>query len=153
MSPAGSQVAAGEHGFTLLELMVVMALMALLATMAFPMLKGQLDRTELARESRDIASVFAGSRRYARLSGETVLATMDLKARTLTGPKGLSASWSDTSVLNIEAAAGLIADDKVDWVFFHDGTATGGDVAITRTDLDPIVVKVDWLSGVTVHDG
>jgi len=153
MSPAGSQQNARDAGFTLLELIVVMALMALLATMAFPMLKGQFGRAAMIEEGRSIAAVFAGARRHARLSGETVVATLDLQARTLAGPGGAQARWSEASSLQVEAAAGLMTDQAVEWIFFHDGTATGGDVTITRADLDPVVVKIDWLTGVTIHEG
>lgn len=153
MSPTGSLPVARDDGFTLLELMVVMALMALLATTAFPMLKGQFGRAAMMQESRDIAAVFAGARRHARLSGETVVATLDLQARTVAAPGGALARWDEASSLQIEAAAGLMTDQIVEWVFFHDGTATGGDVTIRRADLDPVVVKVDWLTGVSLHGG
>ncbi|TWU58434.1 hypothetical protein Poly51_12120 [Rubripirellula tenax] len=66
-----------RNGFTLIELVIVIAITALLATIAALSLGGVMDRYRLGRAAETVEMFDARARREARVTGEAVAATID----------------------------------------------------------------------------
>lgn len=137
-----------QRGFTLVELLVVLALVGLLTTMV-PLAFERLRESAQYRDAVRAVLTDMRQARYAAVSeGREVRFAVDLPGRTygmegrpsrhLPEPLKLSAT-----VANIELLPGKTAAIR----FLPDGGATGGSIEIIRPGGAGTRVTVDWLSG------
>lgn len=75
-----------QSGFTLIEMMVVIAIMAIIAAIAAPSVKEQMARASIIRSAGDIESAFKDARAYALIRKSNIIVT--LSGRTLTVSDG-----------------------------------------------------------------
>ena len=138
----------GQRGFTLLELLVVLAIIALLSAMV-PL---AFERVRESAQYRDtVRGVLSDMRqaRYRALSeGREIRFRVDLAHRTygLEGrpPTSLPEPLRlRTTVADIE----LNADQTAGIRFLPSGGATGGTIEILRPAGGGVRLTVDWLSG------
>lgn len=117
--------ATGNHGFTLLELLVVLAIMVLLAG-AWPFAAPRLFPTQqLRNESQKLIASLRSARMTARLSGAAQ--TMEL----LQGGHGYQAG-SESHALPMGVLARIRTVAAAQGVtFFSDGSSTGGIVDLS----------------------
>lgn len=135
------------RGFSLLEVLLVMALVAAMALLAAGAMTGGLDRTRLDSAAKDVASALRHARARAIVTGEPQRFEIDPRARTwqaagerrgrIPGDIGIEF----TGAREVQPAEGVGAI-----VFFGDGASTGGRV---RLGLRDVVWTVDvvWLTG------
>jgi general secretion pathway protein H len=137
-----------DAGFTLLELLIVLAVMALAVGLAMPLATRPAGDAALTATARKLAA----DMRMARAS-----AIRDNTERTLTIDLARRRFWVD-GLTGASAIAGGIAVDVVTvraeqrsarqgrLRFFPDGSATGGTVALTGAGRR-VTVKLDWMTG------
>lgn len=115
-----------SSGFTLVELMIVIALIALIAGFAVPQFGRMIDSNRITSTTNSIVGLLSFSRSEAVRRGArvTVTAASDTLVTTLT---------SDNSVIRqIEAASGSIDISDAAVTFRANGlTTSGADVTIT----------------------
>jgi general secretion pathway protein G len=78
-----------RHGFTLLEVMIVMAIICLLAAIAIPSLLEQRDKATIAKVISDIKNIEAKVMDYMQETGDFPLTLAD------TGVNGLNDPWGN----------------------------------------------------------
>lgn len=141
-----SSVAKGDEGFTLVEMLVVLAMIALVASLGIPHLAHRagdsLERTadrlaEALRRERTLAiaqaqrrqvDVDVGKASIAFLSGEVIQIQRSIAMRIVTGDKT------------------VVAPDRAALVFLPDGSASG--LSIELSDKSQIRrIEVHWLTG------
>jgi general secretion pathway protein H len=137
-----------SRGFTLLELLVVLAIVALLLAVAPPLITAALPGTELKASTRRVAAGLRLAREEAIRTGHDVTFTLDLETHSFEVdgrfrqgklPKGLH--------LKLEAAETEMLDEHRGAVrFFPDGSSTGGRIILSRQDAG-YQVGVQWLTG------
>ena len=98
----------GQHGFTLIEMLVVMAILALISSLAFPALERRIAAQRIESEA-------------ARIGAELRSAQASAIAR-------------DAAVVfaATDVPADLVVRQSRPIVFFGDGTSTGGTVSLQR---------------------
>jgi general secretion pathway protein H len=135
-------------GFTLLELLVVLALAALLLAVAPPLITAALPGAELKSSARRVAAGLRLAREEAIRSGGDVAFTLDVENRFFEIDGGFRrASLPRGLVLEITAAESEMRDGQVGSVrFYPDGSSTGGRVVLALGDRG-WQVGVQWLTG------
>lgn len=110
-------------GFTLMELLVVVAIIAVLVAIAIPMLASQLEKS---REATDLANVRSA---YAQVSAEAMLG--DTNATVTVDLKQKKADWQSVDPVNIGGIVHSRRDADTDnWI----GTATPGGSCVVSYD-------------------
>jgi len=137
-----------SRGFTLLELLVVLAIIALILAVTPPLITAAIPGAELKASARQVAAGLRLAREEAIRTGRDVAFTLDLETHSFEVdgrfrrgklPKGLD--------LKLEAAETEMLDEHRGAVrFFPDGSSTGGRIILTRHDAG-YQVGVQWLTG------
>jgi general secretion pathway protein H len=135
------------RGFTLLEILAVMALLAIaLAVTAFS-LDGGLDRARLDASARDIAAALRHTRTRALVEHQPQWFTLDLNARTFASPGRDPQGIAGGTVLHVTSAAEDVQHPGQARIrFFPDGSSTGGNIELVRKHRE-VRIDVDWLTG------
>ena len=138
----------GERGFTLLEMVCVLAIIALLAAVLLPFIPRETSRTRLQAYALQIATLLKVDR-VAAISRRTSVATLvDAEARAIrSGATSDSIRIPDDvrfdailpQTCRRQAALSTIS-------FFANGTSCGGTIALTRFDAG-FEIRVNWLTG------
>jgi len=149
MSPAGAvERGASESGFTLIEVVCVLAIIALLAAILLPNIPRGTSRARLEAYALEIATVLTADRNAA-IRGHVAVATeidaLDraVKAgaspRTVRVPTDVQFDAALASRCNQRPAGSMI-------VFFASGMSCGGVIALTRLG-SGYQIRVNWLTG------
>ncbi|MGH7036280.1 MAG: GspH/FimT family pseudopilin [Stellaceae bacterium] len=154
MSRTGRDAAA-QRGFTLIELVVVLAILALVTAMALPFLAGAGKKADARLATREIAAGLRLTRNLAMVRGRAEAffidtATGAFRAGSTATPQRLPGDVRlvlfTTAGEQRSASAGSIR-------FFADGSSTGGGIRLQAGNSRSEVL-VDWLTGhLTIGDG
>lgn len=145
-------VAGGSAGFTLVELLVVLAMMALVAALAAPRI-GPMTRGGLVAAAEEVAGALREARTRSLAEGRPVAVEIDTAVgRIAAGGRRALRTPPEVRIALIVAAAERISDTSGRIRFLPDGSSTGGRVTLRRGERT-IDVGVDWLGGaVEVRD-
>jgi general secretion pathway protein H len=141
--------AANPHqaGFTLFEMLVVLALLALSAYLVLPAIGGGDDRLALRSTALQVAALARSTRLKAMADGEDALLIVNLDDRTVARPgAGRPISVPPRTEIAVETARSELADPEARIRFLPDGRSTGGTVTLSAGG-HQVVVAVDWLTG------
>jgi general secretion pathway protein H len=136
-----------EHGFTLVELMVVLMIAALMLTLVGTSISRSISGAEMRQAANKVAASMRYTRTRAILTKSEQVFLLDTESRKYTAadrepvelPKGMNVELNTArSELTSETAGGIR--------FFPDGGSTGGNV---RLEANGRIyrVNVNWLTG------
>ncbi len=135
-------------GFTLLELVVVLALATALIALVPPLISAAIPGVELKSSARRVAAGMRLAREEAIRTGRDIAFTLDLEGRSyqvdgpfrrVTLPAGLDIKMTAAESEMEDGHGGAVR-------FFPDGSSTGGRVILARNDTG-WQVGVQWLTG------
>jgi general secretion pathway protein H len=139
---------AQERGFTLLEMVCVIALIAMLAAVLLPFLPQHTSRSRLQAFALEAATLLkadrnAAIRRHAEVSTLVDAPSRAIRsgasAQTLRIPDDVRFDALLPQTCRQRAALSMIS-------FFADGMSCGGTIALTRLDA-AYEIRVNWLTG------
>lgn len=143
-SPPGQD----EAGFTLLELLIVLAIVGVVLAIAVPGLRSHAVTSGAVQSARLVVTDLADARRRAIFSNRRVDLFVDVvtqsvriaadEPRQLIGIDRLSVVT--TASLGAGAEGGIIR-------FFPDGSSAGGEIEITDTKGKTARLRINWLTG------
>jgi general secretion pathway protein H len=138
----------GEGGFTLIEVVCVLAIIALLAAVLLPEIPRGTSHSRLEAYALEIATLLntdrnAAIRRRASIATEIDATGRSVRsgasARTVRVPNDVQFDAALASRCNQLAAGSLI-------VFFSSGMSCGGVIALTRLGTG-FQIRVNWMTG------
>ena len=139
---------AGQHGFTLLEILIVLVIGVLLVALVPPLLSGMSGATELRGAARQLAAGLRNARNEAVVRQQEAVLTLDLERRRfgVTGdPREIA--LPESVALKLYTAQSELLDSATGGIrFFPDGSSTGGAITVSGPKL-AYRVNVDWLTG------
>jgi general secretion pathway protein H len=139
---------AGEGGFTLIEVVCVLAIISLLAAILLPEIPRGTSHARLEAYALEIATVLATDRNAAIHHRESIATEINAlgrsvrsgaSARTVRVPKDVQFDAALASRCNQREAGSMI-------VFFSSGMSCGGVIALTRLGAG-YQIRVNWLTG------
>ncbi len=136
------------RGFTLMELIVVLAILGLMLILVPPFITRGTPGTELKAASRNVAALMREARQQAIAQNREVAVAVDVDRRYLAIEPGSAHRELAASItLNLVAAESELVEEAVGRIrFYADGTSTGGSLRLSN----PAGVReidVDWLTG------
>jgi general secretion pathway protein H len=141
-----------QRGFTLVEMLAILAVLALVAAVSTPLLRPPPDGLVLQRAAREMTAALRGTRARAILRNEETDFVIDL-ARNVYFASGLSETRlpADATltlvVAKLERSAAEAARDARQAVrFYPDGTSSGAEIEL-KLRRAGAAVKVNWLTG------
>ena len=137
-----------ERGFTLLEIVCVLAIIALLAAVLLPFIPHETSRSRLQAYALQTAALLKTDREAAITRRTSVATLVDAEARAIRSGASRAAILIPNDVrfdallpqtCRQQAALSTIS-------FFANGTSCGGTIALTRFDTG-YEIRVNWLTG------
>ncbi len=137
-----------ENGFTLLEMVCVLALIAMMAAVLLPFIPHQTSRSRLQAYALQTATLLKADRNAAIRRGVDVSTLVDTGSRSIRSgataemiriPDDVSFNALLPQSCNRHAALSTIS-------FFASGMSCGGAIALTQLDAG-YEIRVNWLTG------
>jgi general secretion pathway protein H len=135
-------------GYTLLEMLAVVAIMALVASIAVPLVNGKpSDNLRLQAAVYAFTGAIRATRANAILRDTQAVLIVDVDQRTLSSPALPPRSFAPEIAAQLEVAAPeRLSPSRGGIRFYPDGTSTGGDVRLSLHDREARIC-VNWLTG------
>jgi general secretion pathway protein H len=144
---AGATARRGSRGFTLLEIILVLAIIALATLLAAAALSGGVDDLRLRSAAKEVAAQLRFTRAQAIASGEAQRFVIDPQAHRWSAPKQRHGDLPRSlAVVFTGAREAQPAQGQGAIVFFPDGASTGGRVRLALGEA-AWQVDVAWLTG------
>jgi general secretion pathway protein H len=137
----------GQRGFTLLEMVCVLAIIALLAAVLLPFIPHETSRSRLQAYALQTAALLKTDRNAAIRRQASVATLVDAEARAIRSGASRAAIRIPDDVrfdALLPQTCGRQALSTIS--FFANGTSCGGAITLTRFDVG-YEIRVNWLTG------
>ena len=137
-----------EHGFTLIEMVCVIAIIAMLAAVLLPLVPRQTSRARLQAYAVEAATLLKADRIAAMRHGVDVATLVDAGSRVIrSGATSESIRIPDDVRFDALLPQSCRQRASLSTIsFFANGMSCGGTIALTRLDAG-YEVRVNWLTG------
>jgi general secretion pathway protein H len=139
---------AAQRGFTLLEMVCVLAIIALLSAVLLPFVPRETSRSRLQAFALQTAALLKMDRNAAIRRGTSVATLVDAEARAIRSGASRAAILIPNDV-RFDAVLPQTCEQRAalsNISFFANGTSCGGTIALTRFDAG-YEIRVNWLTG------
>jgi general secretion pathway protein H len=137
-----------QNGFTLIEVVCVLAIVGLLATIALPAMPTGTTQSRLAGYAVEVATLLKADRTVAIRRGQMVSTSLNSTSRLVRSGAGEGAVRLPPDVafdaILAERCGGRQTGSTVD--FFPNGSSCGGTIALARQGAG-FQIRVNWLTG------
>lgn len=137
----------GEAGFTLIEMLIVLAILAVTASFAGPLLSSGSEGVRLEMASSELAAALRVTRSAAITRNIQTTLMIDVDRRTFGSAVVAQRSFAPDIEAKLTFASGIrsVSSDG-GFQFFPDGSSTGGDVTLSLGGKQAKLC-IDWLTG------
>lgn len=147
-SPPRTASPSRERGFTLLEMLIVLALMGLIAALVLPRMGSGVSTGELKSAARQLASGLRFARDTAVSRRVETALEIDVDKRSFRVPLSSEPHRLPPAIdLKVYTAQQDIVNEQVGAIrFFPDGGSNGGKITVASGERK-YEVSIDWLTG------
>ena len=140
--------AGNSSGFTLVELLVVLAVLALALAIVPPSLSGAIDKARFRNAQWDLVSALRHARSQAVNSQQAATVDINVKQGTMqvAGRRRDLSIPDDVDLTLVTAQREQLSEYEGAIRFYPDGSSTGGQVRFRRGNR-AWSIEVDWLTG------
>ena len=140
--------ASRNTGFTLLELLIVLALMTIITSIVVPQFSRSMTGLQLQKTTREIAAVLNEARNTAITESREVAFKFDAANKSYASTAtNLTYAWPGHIEVTFESAqSGFFADSINEVVFRPDGSATGARLVLSTAGKSYFIL-IDWITG------
>jgi general secretion pathway protein H len=141
-------------GFTLVEVLIVLAIMVAIIAILMPMGGRQRQHTQLAAGAREVAEGLRLTRSRAILDNRPAAFLIDVQKNVfrVAGAAAPEALPRDVNVALFTTADATNGPSVGAIRFYPDGSSTGGGVTLSAAG-EAYLVRVDWLTGgISIHE-
>ncbi|MCG8693582.1 MAG: GspH/FimT family pseudopilin [Minwuiales bacterium] len=136
-----------SKGFTLVELLVVLAIVAIILSFAIPALRHAFPGLEAKTVSQQIATAMRHTRTQAIRENRDAVFIVDVDRRTYRTDSGPPQRIDEETTVSLVTAATELDGSGIGNIrFFPDGTSTGGRITLQNAHRS-FEISVDWLTG------
>jgi general secretion pathway protein H len=136
-----------ERGFTLIEMLVVIAIIALIGAFVLPQFSGAQAKADMSSAARRLAAGLRTTRSLAMAHGRSEAFTVDVAHGLYRAGAGAAqAIDKHVGVTLVTASQETIDAAEGNIRFYADGSSTGGGIGL-RAGTRSTLVLVDWLTG------
>lgn len=141
-------------GFTLLELLIVLAIVVLIAAVSIPNLRLPGIATNAAGAARQLASGLADARQTAIFANRETPLIVDIQNRTFSVGSGQAVTLAGIRKITLlTGERDVLDEDRGEIRFFPDGSAGGGEITLQDEAGNTATIRVNWLTGRIALDG
>jgi general secretion pathway protein H len=135
-------------GFSILEMLIVLAIVSMVAAVARPLFHGVPDAVKFRASVRDAINAFKSARVAAITRNTEAVMTIDLESRSLSSPSVANAIIPADIEIHLKVAAIEQQGASRGGVrFYSDGSSTGGELILTMRQRTSSIC-VNWLTGI-----
>lgn len=135
-----------KGGFTLVEMLVVLAIMAVTLAVSFPYVRGSGELRILEATAQTFAARLRETQSAALFNNAERMLSVDLKHKLILNPVYLIPQGVSVKII---AAEKDIAAGKASIRFFADGSSTGGIMTLSSGE-NAREISINWLDGAIV---
>ncbi|CCE03138.1 prepilin-type N-terminal cleavage/methylation domain-containing protein [Bradyrhizobium sp. STM 3809] len=136
-----------QRGFTLLEMVCVLAIVAMLASVALPYLPRQTSRPRLQAYALQAVTLLKSDRAASMRSGTRIDTQIDTSRRLIRAGSGAALKLPDDVAFQATLPRSCQHRPVLATIsFFPDGLSCGGAITMSRADLS-LEIRVNWLTG------
>jgi general secretion pathway protein H len=138
----------GDAGFSLLELLVVLAILTLVCAFALPSFNRPSDKLQLDASGRALVDALRVTRSAAVARNTDFVMTVDVEQRAFASSVVTPRSLAPQIAMRLKVAEPeRTGPGRGGFRFFPDGSSTGGDVVLSSGG-NELKICVDWLTGI-----
>jgi len=147
-----SQHYSGHHGFSLLELLVVMAIAGLMLALIPPLFSNALTNTEMRAVTRDLATALRSARTAALTKQQEQVFTLNVARRFYQYRDDRQQALPRAFRFTLTTAQSERVNSHTSHIrFYPDGSSSGGYIAIEDNGRRH-TIAIDWLTGRVTTD-
>ena len=152
-APRATSSATSDAGYTLLELLAVLAIMSLAAALVVPRVGASSEQLALRSAAIQLAAGLRATRTQAMSSSRETALIVDLGARRYWADGAVKARSlpRGIGVVSGHSPGHVITSERAAVRFQPDGSASGGWIGL-RSKTQTADITVDWLTGATRID-
>ncbi len=137
-----------DGGFTLFEMLLVLAILALIAFFSLPLLYRPADRLDMRATAYDMVNQLRAARSAAIRSNQPRAMTVDIDTRRywVSGVTKRKQIADSISVVFVTLQKERVSSSQARLQFHPDGSATGGAIILSQ-NAQRAVVRIDWMTG------
>lgn len=136
-------------GFTLVEMLVVLAILALVAAIAAPGLANRYRTPDLQTTAREIVARFRAARTLAIATAKPQRIVINPNARSIRFDDGHAIDLAQDVEMTVTTGRETTMDDReATLTFLPNGSASGSEVALRQKGLSAHI-EVNWLTGLS----
>lgn len=136
-----------EAGFTLMELLTVLAILSLVVVVSLPLLRNSGSGRAFRAEAQEVSALLRLARIDAVTGNRETRITIDLKNRRVDYPaRRNSVLLQPETVMAVKTARGETLAGDAGFRFMPGGGATGGAIVMARGG-NTATIAISWLTG------